>query len=120
MSGKPTSTNLMVLGSTPCDCSTALITRPPMLLRVFTAIFLPARSAGVLIGESGITSTPLKPGLALSPPAITVRSMPWLLARNSDTQLEKAIWMSPETSEGIRAAPPWACWNLTVRPSCLK
>src|SRR6266545_1383183 len=70
MSGKPTSTNLMLLGSTPCDCSTALITRPPTLLSVFTAIFLPARSAGVLMGESGITNTPLKPGLALSPSAI--------------------------------------------------
>jgi hypothetical protein len=38
-----------------------------------------------LIGELGMVKTPLKPVLARSPSAITFRSMPRFLARNSET-----------------------------------
>ena len=89
-----------------------------MFLSVLTAIVLPSRSLGSLIGPSLSTSRSAHASSSVLPP-----STPWLMivtgssfdaAISSETVLEKPIWKSPLSTAGVIAAPPSAsCGSIS-------
>ena len=93
-SGNGTSTKSTVLGSPPSSLTTWETVMSPMLERLLTETFLPARSLGDLIGEScGTTTAPKSPSLfpeVVTPLATTFMLRPLSLATMSETKLEKA------------------------------
>ena len=104
------------------SASEARIVTSQTFLRVLTAIVLPSRSFGCLIGPSLSTSRSAHASSSVLPP-----STPWLMivtgrsfeaAISSETVFEKPIWKSPLSTAGVMAAPPSAscgsilsCWS---------
>ncbi|GAB3565546.1 hypothetical protein GCM10027445_11190 [Amycolatopsis endophytica] len=95
-----------------------------MFFNVLTATFLPARSAAVLIGLSGLTTTapkslPCMPVEEL-PELTTFTGRPWDWASSSDVVLLKPNWNCPLITPGTIAAPPCAVSSVRSRCCSLK
>ena len=124
ISGNGISVYLSFEMSTPIFSSEALIVTPQMLLRVLTAIVLPSRSLGSLIGPPFLTSRSSHTFESSASP-----STPWEMiwtgrffeaAINSDTVLEKPMSKSPLMTAGVIAAPPAANCGSSVICCSLK
>lgn len=124
MSGMGTSTSFRPSSETPWALRVERTATSLMPRRVLTAIFLPARSATVLIFGSSVSNWPEPSCSSLSDaraPTETIRTgTPLLLAISRLTRLEYPNWKSPLTTAGTMAAPPCEFWVVTWRPCLAK
>jgi hypothetical protein len=124
ISGNGTSSSLTLLGSTPRLSSAALIATSPTPLSALTAIVLPARSAGVLIGLPFLLRISVHSLAAVSAPlsalATAFTGRPCERADISGTHPRNANCVEPETMPVTSSLPLWPIDGSTARPSALK
>ena len=124
MSGSGISTNSTSPGSPPCASMAARMVVSLMLFRVFTPTVLPCRSAASWMSLSARTRTSAKSSpwtpVELLALAMICSGSPWDRATIRDVTLLKPKSISPLTTDGTMAAPPWAWVMSSSRPSSSK